>query len=100
MMVNPEIARNIRVQLSAVLLRLKVPAAVLAEFGVGKRLKFDFEADEEPVARLIVGGKVVALAAVKEHEGRLIARIIRVNPDPAENPSDQWKLVMATAATE
>jgi hypothetical protein len=97
MTVNPEIARNIRVQLSAVIFRLKVPAATLAEFGVGKRLEVELEANQAPLARLMIGGNLVALAAVSERDGQLVARIIRVNPDPAENPSDQWKLVTEPA---
>jgi len=93
MTVNPEIAKTIRVQLSAVLFRLRMPAATLAEFGAGKRLEVDLAPGQAPIVRLMVGGNLVALAAVTERDDQLVARVIRVNPDPAENPSDQWNLV-------
>ncbi len=89
-----------RVELSAVLSRLTVPMGILAALQPGDRLEAEPPIGADPIVRLVVDGRTVAVAAVSERDGRLLATIMRLGTEPGGRNGDQWQLKKKAAETE
>ena len=96
-----ENTRQTPVKLSAAIARLRVPAHVLATLAVGDRIEVESDTAPEAAVRLMAGEVTIALAAVRESGGQLIAQIISVGDESgtAERKPDKWQLTKNTKIT-
>ncbi len=80
-----------RVELSAVLTTISMPAGVLAQLAPGDCIETESEPGLQHMVRLRVGATTVALASVEEIGGRLVARIIHIGEEPEKKRFEQWQ---------
>ena len=90
---NTELVSQLRVTMSAVLCRLKVPAAVLGSLCENDCLEVAQPADVAPELELKVNGKLFARATLFESQGSRFIRITELVSEPAQGGYQKWCLV-------
>jgi len=88
-----ELVSQLRVTMSAVLCRLRVPAAVLGSLGENDCIEVAQPADVAPAVELKVNGKLFARATLFEREGSRFVRITELVSAPAQGGYQKWCLV-------
>ena len=88
-----ELVSQLRVTMSAVLCRLRVPAAVLGSLGENDCIEVAQPAEVAPAVELKVNGKLFARATLFEHEGSRFVRITELVSAPAQGGYQKWRLV-------
>lgn len=88
-----ELVSQLRVTMSAVLCRLKVPAAVLSGLDENDCIEVAQPADVAPAVELKVNGKLFARATLFEREGSRFVRISELVSAPAQGGYQKWCLV-------
>jgi len=83
---------QLRVTVSAMLCRLKLPASVLAGLRENDVLEIAQPPDVAPMIELRVNGKLFARAAVFEREGCRFVRITELVSDYTEGGDQKWHL--------
>lgn len=88
-----ELVSQLRVTMSTVLCRLRVPAAVLSGLGENDCIEVAQPADVAPAVELKVNGKLFARATLFEREGSRFVRITELVSAPAQGGYQKWCLV-------
>ena len=88
-----ELVSQLRVTMSAVLCRLRVPAAVLSGLGENDCIEVAQPAEVAPAVELKVNGKLFARATLFERDGSRFVRITELVSEPAQGGYQKWCLV-------
>lgn len=80
-----------RIEVSAILARVRMPAATLAMLAPGDCIQVEPEIEVGARLRLTIGDKTIAIASVTEDNGCLVATIIRLGADDTVDKPEPWQ---------
>lgn len=89
MSANKQWMNAANVRLLAVVARIRMPLDTLASLKKGDVIEIDTDLGAEPLVRLAVQGRAVAIAAVTERDGVLRTTISQCDPDSDRQP-EKW----------
>jgi len=92
-MQKTQLVSGLRVTISAVLCRLKIPAALLGDLSENDCIEVAQPPDVAPEIELKVNGKLFARATLLEQEGTRLVRITELVSKPAQGGFQKWRLV-------
>jgi|GEM_PF-6798435 flagellar motor switch/type III secretory pathway protein FliN len=81
---------EIAVELTAIVARIKIPAACLAAFRPGDRMEIEARNGLAPAVTLKLNGKQIASAALARSGDLLVARLTAMEPETHRVVFDRW----------
>lgn len=79
-----------KIEVSAVVARIRIPAGILAGFGADDRMEIESRSGLAPAVAFIVNGRHVASATLVRTGDLLTARITRMGPETERRVYDRW----------
>jgi hypothetical protein len=87
-----KVTSQLRLTVSAVIARLRIPARLLAELGAASCIEIEPYDATAPILTFEVQNHTVARGYTNEADGMTLAKIFSIGCEPAERPFDQWIL--------
>lgn len=86
---NNNLMNTANISVSAVLVRVRMPVEALAVLKSGDTIDVEPDIGAEPVVRLVVQGRTVALATITEKDGVLCATISQLGSE-SDREFEKW----------